>query len=179
MAVDHAHLQLPVGAATRSDIRRLQSEVEAIDNFLSQAAIRQPGTPVQLPKTSRVFDETVAANQLNMLQAPDRQLLAQFLQALHEKAPILHMSFNSDPSALFVQRLTTWLREHVHPYALLQIGLHPNIGAGCVVRTTNKYFDFSLRERFTSTRELLISQLHNKPVAQKPVPAAVQETPAS
>jgi F0F1-type ATP synthase delta subunit len=69
------------------------------------------------------------------------------------------MSFSADPSPQFTQKLAAWLRQEIHPFVLLQVGLQPNIGAGCVVRTTNKYFDFSLRERFKSKRPLLMEKL--------------------
>ncbi len=152
---------LPVGVTGRSDVTRLQGELEAVDNFLRQAAIRA-GNANQLPKTSQLFSELVASNKLNMLLESDRTELGKFLSALREKAPLLHISFNTDPSALFTQRLLTWLRQNIHQYVLLQIGLHPSIGAGCVVRTDNKYFDFSLRQRFTDQRELLIAQLRGQ-----------------
>ncbi len=162
-------LQLPLGVVTHSDVGRLVQEAEAVDNFLGQAAIRQTGNPIQLPKSSRLFDEVVAINKLNMLQQADRQLLMRFLVAVRSTAPTLHISFSTDPSPMFQQRLITWIRQQIHPLVLLQIGLHPNIGAGCVVRTTNKYHDFSLRTRFSAQKELLISKLHliepAKPVA--------------
>ena len=60
---------------------------------------------------------------------------------------------------MFQQKLITWIRQQIHPYTLLQVGLHPSIGAGCIVRTTNKFFDFSLRHRFSDQRMLLISKL--------------------
>lgn len=170
-------LQLPTALVTRADAGRLAGETEAIDNFLRQAAIRAPGTNVQLPKTSRLFDEMVTINKLNMLQESDRKRLYQFLQAVRTTAPILHISFNTDPSPLFQQRLITWIRQQMHPFILLQIGLHPSIGAGCVVRSTNKYYDFSLRERFKEQRMLLISKLRSaEPVASPEVaPNAIPE----
>ncbi|MES2971103.1 MAG: hypothetical protein V4702_02155 [Patescibacteria group bacterium] len=174
-------LQLPIGLVTRMDAGRLAGEAEAVDNFLRQAAIRAPGTSVQLPKTSRLFDEMVSINNLNMLQELDRQRLTQFLQAVRTTAPILHISFNVDPSPIFQQRLTTWIRQQMHPFILLQIGLHPNIGAGCVVRATNKYYDFSLRQRFKDQKMLLISKLTGADeLAKTPVAASLPatETPA-
>lgn len=152
--------QLPNGAVTRADIGRLAREVETIDNFLRAGEIRQPGTPTQLPKTSKLFEEVVSINRLNMLNEPDRQTLTRFLQKIRVEAPVLHISFSSDPSPIFQQRLITWIRQQMHPQMVLQIGLQPSIGAGCVVRSTNKYFDFSLRQRFKDQRPLLISKLH-------------------
>lgn len=167
-------LLLPDGAVTRADVGRLMREAEAVDNFLNQSATRQPGTSVELPKTSRLLDEMVATNKLNLLQPADRKRLGDFLKVVRTKAPVLHISFNSDPSPIFQQRLITWIRQQMHPYVLLQIGLHPSIGAGCIVRTTNKFFDFSLRQRFSEQRMLLISKLRG---AEDPKVDAVQVEP--
>ncbi len=169
-------LQLPIGVITRSDVGRLAGEAESIDNFLRQAAVREPGTPVQLPKTSQLFDEFITTNKLNVLQEADRQRLYQFLQTIRTSAPILHISFSTDPSAMFQQRLITWIRQQMHPYLLLQIGLQPNIGAGCEVRSTNKYYDFSLRQRFNDQRILLISKLRGVEVAPADVVVSAPET---
>ncbi len=145
-------LQLPMTVVTKVDLGRLMRELDTLENFMQQSAIREPGTPVKLPKTSRLFDETINNNKLNMLHEDDRKRLIAFLQEVKLHAPVLHMSFGADPSPLFTQKLVAWLRSELHPLILLQVGLQPNIGAGCVVRTTNKYFDFSLRNRFTERR---------------------------
>lgn len=159
-----AQIALPFSAVTRADIGRLLRETESVDNFLKQAAIREPGTAVKLPRTSRLYDEVVASNKLNMLQEDDRRKLYAVLQKIYKEAPVLHMSFGTDPSPVFLHRLVGWIRQNIHPQALLQIGLVPNIGAGCVVRTNNKFFNFSLRQRFTEARPMLISKLQGAAV---------------
>jgi hypothetical protein len=57
---------------------------------------------------------------------------------------------------------------------LITIGLQPNIGAGCVVRTTNKYFDLSIKQDFLSKRNLLLEALK----AKTAVGLAAGEAPA-
>lgn len=156
---DDAILSLPLSVVSKVDIGRLMREVEAIDNFMRQSAIREPGTATKLPRTSRLFDETISVNKLNMLRDEDRERLKAFLKQVKSKAPILHMSFSADPSPLFTQKLITWLRAEIHPLVLLQVGMQPNMGAGCVVRTNNKYFDFSLRNRFKASGEQLTQLL--------------------
>ncbi len=79
---------------------------------------------------------------------------------LHQSAPILHISFSVDPPGAYVQKIVAWLRVNIHKYALITVGLQPNIGAGCIVRTTNKLFDFSLREFFAEKRGFFIEKLH-------------------
>lgn len=161
--------QLPLGVASITDISRLQRELDKLDLYLRQNKImRSSGEPTQIPKASHVFIEIVSDNKLNMLKEPDRGELANFLEALRQSAPLIHVSFNSEPSPLFLQKLISWLRQHIHHYVILQIGLMPNIGAGCIVRTENKYFDFSLRQRFDNQKTLLAKQFSlNETVPQE------------
>lgn len=172
-------LELPLSVVTRIDVGRLIRETEAVDNFLRQAAMRQPGSSIKLPKTSRLFDEIVTVNKLNMLQEQDRHALYAHLSQVRTEAPVLHMSFSTDPSPMFLQKLVTWLRHNIHPVVLLQVGLLPNIGAGCVVRTTNKYFDFSLQQRFTEARPMLISKLQGAAVTAPTGDIAVPAEPSN
>ena len=163
-------LALPVNIASRSDVGRLLREVEALDEFMRQATIRTPGTSLKLPKTSRLLDELASGNQLNMLHAEDRQRIKTFLMMVKANAPVLHMSFSADPSPLFLEKLLAYVRREIHPLILVHTGLQPTIGAGCILRTTNKYFDFSLRQRFLEKRELLLEKLHTD-IHESPQPA--------
>lgn len=162
-------LTLPIMAVGRIDIGRLLREVDAVHEFMEQSALRLAGTQPNLPKNSRLFEELVAQNKLNMLVADDRDRLRAFLESVRAKAPVLHVSFSADPSPRFLQSFMTYLRSEIHPLVLLQVGLQPNIGAGCVVRTNNKYFDFSLRERFKARHEVLINTLRGVAAADQEV----------
>lgn len=153
------YLHLPLSIVTKVDVGRLIRELDQIDAFLKGAAIRQPGTAVKMPRTSRLLDETVEINKLNLLHEEDRIRLIQFVNQVRTEAPIMHISFSADPSPAFTGKLITWLRSEIHPVVLLQLGLQPNIGAGCVLRTTNKYFDFSLRERLKQKGGILAETL--------------------
>lgn len=159
MEHSQAYLAIPHGVISKVDVGRLLREVEALNDFMHQSAIRTPGTPMRLPRTSKLLDETIEANKLNMLVREDRERLLQFLRSVYTEAPVMHMSFGADPSPLFVSRLITWLRQEIHPVVLLQVGLQMNLGAGCIVRTTNHQFDFSLRNRFKDNRELLSAKI--------------------
>lgn len=153
------YLSLPLSVATKMDVGRLMRELQQVDNFLNEAAIRTPGTPVKMPKTSRLLDETIAVNKINLLHEEDRNRLIGFIANVRAKAPIMHISFSADPSPAFTQKLITRLRSEIHPLVLLQLGLQPNIGAGSVLRTTNMYFDFSLRKRLEQKGDVLAGVL--------------------
>ncbi len=155
---------LPLQAVSPADVRRLDRELAAIDEALLALNIRKDGHADKLPKTTQLMDELVALNKLNLLHEADRKLLKQFLVAVQQRAPVMHMSFSADPSTTFLEKLVTWLRREVHPQVLVTIGLQPTLGAGCVVRTTNRQFDFSLRQDFAKKRALLVEKLQPKAV---------------
>lgn len=167
--------QLPVLVASRVDLGRLIRELEKIDDTLHQLGLRQSGSPVEMPRTSHLMDTAVQLNKLNLLQETDRKALMQFLAAVRDKAPVLHISFSADPNATFIEKLMVWLRREINPYLLLTIGLQPTIAAGCIVRSTNKQFDLSLRQDFAGKRDLLLSELMEATQIGEFAPAAAPQ----
>lgn len=171
-AAKQSEITLPIQVTSRAEVSRLLREIDQVDDFLQQSAIRKPGTALQLPKTSRLLDEMAASNKLNLLVKKDRLRLISFLTAIKSKAPVLHIGLGVDPAPVFVQKLLTWLRSEVHPVLLLHIGLQPSIGAGCTVRGNSAYFDLSLRQHFRDQRSLLIEQLRGEAQAATDAAAA-------
>ncbi len=160
-----ASFALPMQVTSRVDINRLLRELANIDETLLQLRLRKTGTEVKMPKTTKLMDQIIEINKLNLLQETDRKSLALFLTNVKEKSPIMHISFSADPSVAFMEKLIAWLRREIHPSVLITIGLQPNIGAGCVIRTTNRQFDFSLRQDFLKKRDLLKEKLKTEKVA--------------
>jgi hypothetical protein len=150
---------LPLLVISPGDINRLGRELDAIDDGLPEDTVRKDDDSAKAPKTSQLMDQLVDLNKLNLAHKGDRQLLGQFLAAVQKQAPVMHMSFSADPSPAFMEKLVTWLRREIHPQILVTIGLQPTIGAGCIVRTTNHQFDFSMRQDFVKKRALLIEKL--------------------
>jgi F0F1-type ATP synthase delta subunit len=171
-------LQLPVLVFGVVEVRRLKRELEALEEFMAQSALREPGKQAALPRVSRLLDALAGENHLNLLQSADRKHLKDFLTRVEQHAPTLHISFATDPSSAFTSKIVSWLRANIAGDVLLEVGLQPTIAAGCVVRTTNKIFDMSLRERFSNARALLLESLGTA-MAQAPdgaVAAAVPPT---
>lgn len=155
-------MQLPVSVVGKIDINRLIREIEALDEMLRQAGLRSPGSTVRLPRTTRLLDDLAQLNGLNLLDEHSRQQLTAFLKDVKTHAPTVQISFATDPSAAFTRRIVMWFRQETHPYLLLQLGLQPNIAAGCTVRTPSKYFDFSLRRNFASNKSLLAKMIEGQ-----------------
>ena len=161
-------LTLPVLVFGIVEVRRLKRELQALEEFMAQAALREAGRQPALPRVSRLLDALAAENHLNLLQPAARQQLKAFLDQTEHKAPTIHISFAADPSSAFTAKLVAWLRSSVASNTLLSIGLQPTIAAGCIVRTTNKLFDLSLRQRFADSQKLLLESFET----EAPLPPA-------
>ena len=159
-ATNQTSLSLPMLIMTSSDLKRVRRELASLDDYLAQQQLRAPGQPMaRLPHTSRLLDEAAAANSLNLLDAGNRKQLKTFLDETTASAPILHVSFAADPSSAFLLKIVAWVRQNLHPFALVQVGLQPAIAVGCTVRTTNRYFDMSLGKRLMKQRGVLHDML--------------------
>jgi F0F1-type ATP synthase delta subunit len=172
--VHKSEAQLPPSLVGSADLSRLIRELNELNESLLQLSLRQSGSTIKMPKTSQLMDQVTNYNKLNLLQETQRKDLLTFLESVRKNAPVMHMSFSSDPTPIFLEKLVAWLRKEIDPFVLLTIGLQPTIGAGCIVRTTNRYFDLSLKQNFLNKHDLLMSKLI--PVDNKPVPT-VQLTP--
>lgn len=172
-------MRLPVLVFGVVEVRRLKRELEALQDFVRQAGLREPGKQAAMPRVSRLLDALAIDNNLQLLQAPHREQLQQFLSMVEKEAPRIHISFTVDPSSAFTSKMVTWLRAQIHPYILLDIGLQPTIAAGCVVRTANRVFDFSLREHFSDATGLLMKSLEAAQASAAPADTVVASTPAS
>src|SRR5262249_2546684 len=90
---------LPLLVVGPVDVGRLIRELEAIDNQLLQARLRN--TESRLPRASQLMEQTVGLNQLNLLHEADRKRLMELLTTVRDQAPVLHISFSADPNSAF------------------------------------------------------------------------------
>lgn len=166
-----ASLVLPPSVVSRSDLSRSLRELKSIEDYFHQAAIR--GSEAQeLSTTSKILDSLATANGMNLLNADHRAQLKTFLTKLKATAPVVHMSFPSEASAPFLARILEWFRAEAHPHVVLHVGLQPELAAGCLVRTTNKMFDFSFRKRFEESKQKLMQSLEALDKAADRMPVA-------
>lgn len=176
-------LVLPHIVFGKVEVRRLRRELAGLEDYLHQAGLRRAANLdkndknqyTAAPKASRSLEALAGENHLQLDNAQDRSALNAFLQQVESSAPVLHFSFAADPSAAFMARLTAWLRTNIHPLALISLGLQPSIAAGCIVRTANKTFDFSLRERLQHESKKLGELLHQQPTGPQ-APATTRPT---
>jgi len=153
---------LPDQITTPGDLNRLIRELDDLDEYLNQAALRSAQEPSRLPQTSKALEELAALNSLQLLKADDRATFKDLLAKIKQQAPTIHFGFASAPSLTFLSKLVSWLRTNIHPQILIRVGLEPSIIGGCIVRTTNKQFDFTLRKHFVGKHDLLVKALSGR-----------------
>ncbi len=151
---------LPTLILGPADVNRALLELQKLDDNLRQAAILQAPSSdsvrtLPLPSVSRPIKNLIEVNGSDLSQDDDREHLIAFMQSLQQHAPVLHVSFASEPSAAFTAHIAEWLRKNISKYTLIQIGLQPSIAAGCIVRTPSKVFDLSLRRHLQQKRSLM------------------------
>lgn len=151
-------LKLPITVMNRVDVHRMLREMEALDNFVRQGRIR--GGQVNLPRLTTTLETLAAENQIDLLDDEQRDFATVEIKKLAHEAPTTHISFSLEPPAAMVQKITEWFRHEIHPAMMVQVGIQPTIGAGCVIRTQNKFFDFSLRQHLQRNHSQLMKAIH-------------------
>lgn len=156
---------LPAQLSGKTDINHLLRELEKLEETL----VASKSNNAAPPKASTMLDQIVTANGYNLLEQTNRRHLVEQLTKIRDRAPLLHISFATEPSPKVTETVLSWLRSNVHRYALLQIGLEPAIAAGCVLRTPNKIFDMSLGASLQKQTPYLLALLKTATM-DKPAP---------
>lgn len=159
--VFESNLKLPDTISSRIDVGRLIRELETLNDFFYQNKIRSPGSNVTAPKTTATLGVVSDINKLSLLDENDRAKLIKELKNIKERSPKVHISFAAEPSPDFMKKIVQWLRKNVHNQVLVDVGLQPNIAVGCMLRTTNKVFDLSLKNHFSKDSSVLIEKIRS------------------
>jgi hypothetical protein len=152
---------LPASIVTKVDLSRMVSEFEQIDNELTTASVRERsgGAAGDSPSISEQFSDFLAVNQLDISDARARGDMIKRLRKLKDTVPVLHMTFSATADGESLRRLSAWIRESIHPQAVIAVGLQPALIGGVYVRTPNHVMDLSLRSRLKEGHGLITNEL--------------------
>ena len=150
---------LPLSVAQPKDVGHLIREIGIINELLVQVALIEPKKKITI-NASVNLDAILKANGINLFDPKERTNLTSWLEHLRKSAPVINISFSTEASPEIIQKVTQWFRTEIDSYCLLVVGIAPYIGVGSLVRTNNKVFDLSLRNRLSAHHELLLSEIH-------------------
>lgn len=155
-------LKLPPSIVTKIDVSRLLSELEAVDGELISREAKaktgiQPGGEIIY---SEHLTDFLAANNTEISHdSVQRSYLLNKLRHLKKTTPTIHITFATPADSESLQKIAAWLRQSVHPQAVIKVGLQPSLIGGVYVRTTNHVHDFSLRAKLASHRDIITKEL--------------------
>lgn len=154
---------VPATLVTKLDVSRLVTEVEKVDNEMTEAEVRTKtgASQTPLPVFSEQLTEFLNQNQLKLEDSQGRSELVKQLRQLKDKVPIIHMTFSVTADRESLQQLAQWLRTSVHPQAVIDVGLQPALVAGVYLRTPNHVHDLSLRAKLDGSRNVLEKELES------------------
>ena len=154
-------LIVPPQVVSRVDLLRLVSELETIDNAMTSASVRAKtdGGEVAIPRASEQLAAFLEANHLALEDGNQRSSLIEQVRRLKDTVPVIHMTFavEADPESL--ARIAAWLRDSVHPQAVIAVGLQPGLVAGVYLRTPNHIHDLSLRGKLEGSHDILVREM--------------------
>lgn len=152
-------LILPPSITGRSEISRILLEIEAVDYDFEAQTIRTPDAPLVVPPTSRRLQQLAEINTVTIEDVKQRKHLIDQLRSAKDKAPTLHIAFASEPEPAILSQLVAWIRQNLHPVALVTVGIQPGLVGGCVIRTPDHIYDFSFRNHLRSAQPMLVERL--------------------
>src|SRR4051812_12991555 len=160
--VTFADFKLPASVISKVDISHLVSEVERVDNQMTADEVHNKDNPdaqkVQ-PALSQPLTDFISQNNLSLDDGRNRAELIKELRLMKDKVPIIHMTFSVEADPESLQQLSRWLRESVHPQAVISVGMQPSLIAGVYLRTPNHVRDLSLRSMITGKHNELVKEL--------------------
>lgn len=158
MALDN--LKFPATIVSPADLTRARRDLDQYNELQSQADLRaKQGLKSDGVMAGRTIKEMAELCSLDLMQVNDRHELMDLMEQAVTQAPVVTISFAVDPPSVFMGQLVDWLRESIHPLVLVRVGLQPNIAAGCILRTTSKVYDFSMRQKLNKQQPLLVERL--------------------
>lgn len=158
---DYSEFVLPSTIVSKVDVSRLVREFEAVDNALTTTSVRKKagGQSGEVPAMSPQLTAFLDVNSVDLTDTKARSAYIKQLRLLKDKVRVVSMTFAvvADPESL--QQLTAWLRESIHPQAVIDARLQPALVAGVYLRTTNHVYDLSVRNALKAKRGELEKEL--------------------
>lgn len=146
-------LNLPNQVNTPQLLEAVVFEVDRLRSWLADSAVKQKvgakaeTEPSRSPETQMILDAQFAGKPLTVdgLEA----LLAE-LKSL--KPVTVHLTLASLPSEAIKLKLIDWFRTNCRDDVLISFVADRTIGGGLIVRTPNRIFDYSFRQRLIDGR---------------------------
>lgn len=153
---------LSTAIVSQSDLVRLLREVEQFDGQYAQAALQERVKSKAVAvsaHTSLGLQQLADQSGISLSTDEGRQELRDTINDLLRRSPQLHISFASEPPQAHLRTVVEWLRHNIHASVLVRTSVQPAIIAGCIIRSSNRVLDLSLRRSFEEALPQLTKEM--------------------
>jgi len=144
---------LPSAIYTPQLLQAVDFEVERLRTWISDSAVkRKVGStpapePSHSPETQLVLDSWLGGQAMNVTQ------LTELISQLRALKPVtVYVTLAALPGEALRLHLVQWFRSSCREDVLINFSADRTIGGGIIVRTPNRIFDFSFRQRLVDGR---------------------------
>lgn len=131
-------------------------QIEALLGDIEKLKPTMLSTPQKWPTRVQEF---AMSNALASLTLASQSKLVGYLKELLATSPQISLVVANMPNGEELAELTGWFRSHIHPHTTLHIAQNSDVIAGCVLRTDEAVYDFSLRSGLFANSEKLAKRL--------------------
>jgi len=140
---DTTELRLPARLVTRRDVLKAARELESLRDQLISSKIS--GKEVNHDRLTERLQSLLDANGVAQLTEKNVTNIKQKLEKMVDKLPVLRFAFAGEPDADFLKQLVIWIRDEIHPAALVIYTVQPHLAGGFILTTDRRRYDMSWR----------------------------------
>lgn len=175
-------LKLPNSIGGKRDLILATRQVEQIlsDRLQDEVRERFGAKKVGTNAGQQMLSELLELNGLKDDTQSLKTLLQQ-MEGIRQHASQVRIAFAQEPDQDLYKRVVKWFRDQIDPGALVQIGVQPAIGAGFILQTPARRYDFSLKTKILGSTPKFLEVLKRSADKEAPqaTPVAAQAAPAA
>ncbi len=162
--------KLPNSIGGKRDLIMTLRQIEQIVNDRLQDDVRERfgAKRVGTKAGQRMVNELLELNKLKD-DTESLKTVQKELEQIKENAGQLRISFSQEPDQDMYQQIVKWFRTEIDPGVLVQIGVQPAIGAGFILKTPMRRYDFSVKTKIMSSTPKFVEVLHRTTTPGEPV----------
>lgn len=136
-------IRLPARLVTRRDVLRAARELEGLRDQIISSKVS--GDDVHYERLTESLQSLLDANGVSRLNEENITEIKDKLEKMVDRLPVLRFAFAAEPDAKFIKKLVIWVRDEIHPAALLIYTVQPHLAGGFILTTDRRRYDLSWR----------------------------------
>lgn len=146
-------LEFPASICAPEQVTAVRYELQSYADWMSNDSVRRQTGTVQLEEPS-LSDDTIVLlkswQEGDPISSRSVAELAGYLAKL--SLPVIHVMLAATPNKSFREEMAKWFREVGGRDYMVSISINRMIGGGAIIRTPNRYYDYSFAHRVVACR---------------------------